>query len=266
MRWHYDLTGAEPIIRDLPVYDGTSLANGELMMLGTTANNSADGGISLITAANGTVATQATNAVGILTESTYEVGGTAPTRTNVNTSGVYLGKVIINPMAVYLCEVSNAAAQDVAVESSSTTTTIKETVTANSCDGYWILFVNCATAAIEGSLRQILTTDSTTGVTIAALDATPTTSDNYIIGHPVHALGQLLISGDGTSMTSTGTLLVAASEGSLLLRVLQSYVSSPSVSLTPLMSYISPGQINVGDGGKLFNDLVMLDSAYNSLS
>ena len=33
MRFHYDLCGAEAVIRDVPVYDATSIAAGELLKL-----------------------------------------------------------------------------------------------------------------------------------------------------------------------------------------------------------------------------------------
>ena len=45
-RWHYDLTGAEPIFMEMPVYDSSNLDNGELLQLGTTDPDSgADEGL-----------------------------------------------------------------------------------------------------------------------------------------------------------------------------------------------------------------------------
>jgi hypothetical protein len=260
MRWHYDLTGAEPIIRDCPVYDASSLAEGELLMLGTSANNTADGGISLVTAGTGTASTDATNAVGILAENTY--ASTAPSRTVDHTSGVYLGKVIINPCAVYLAEYDNDTDHDIAVGSSSTSTRIYATLStigANGLDGYWVLFVNCATSAIEGDLRMI-TENTTTYFTIPALSATPTTSDNYIFANPKHSNAVRLVSGDARYLDCTPTL--DAPEGATKLKVVCSYVCSPQVPLTPLLSYVSPGQINVGKNGKLLADLAMVDHLF----
>lgn len=262
MIFHYDLAGAEAIVRDTPVYDATSLNNGELLMLGTTANNTADGGISLITAGTGTAGNDAVDAVGILTESTY--ASTAPSRAVDNTSGVYLGKVIINPLAVYMAEYYNSTSYDIAVESSSNTTTIYETlstITANNLDGYWVLFVNCDTSAVEGNLRMI-TANGTTTFTIAALDATPSTSDNYIFANPKHSYAVRLISGDARYLDCTPTL--DAPEAATNLRVACSYVSSPNIAPQPLLSYVSPAQQNVGDGGQLFADLVMKDHLFGA--
>ena len=35
-KWRYDITGAEPIVRDMPVYDAATLVYGEYVMKGTT--------------------------------------------------------------------------------------------------------------------------------------------------------------------------------------------------------------------------------------
>lgn len=264
MKWHYDLTGAEPIIRDLPVYDATSLANGELLMLGTTANSTADGGVSLITAGTGTSGNDAIDAVGILTESTYESGGTAPTRTIDSTSGVYFGKTIINPFAVYLAEVNKAAAQDIAVESSSTTTTIYETLSAigaTNLDGYWVLFTDVSTtAAVKGCLRMITDNGATT-FTIPALPATPATTDVYIFANPVHAYIPALLSGDARTINCGGVTLDAP-EGATNLRCLCSYASSDKVSVFPLKTYVHGGTMNLGTGASLFEDIMMKDHLY----
>ena len=51
MKWAYDLTGAEPIIKDEPIYDAATIAYGELVMLGATAFSAgADAGVSFVTA------------------------------------------------------------------------------------------------------------------------------------------------------------------------------------------------------------------------
>lgn len=263
MRWYYDITGAEPIIRDCPVYDASSLADGELLMLGTTANNSADGGISLITAGTGTAGNDAVDAVGILTEDTYE--STAPSRTVDNTSGVYLGKVIINPFAVYLAEYDNGTSYDIAVESSSTTTTIYETlstITANNLDGYWVLFVNCSTSGVGGSLRM-LTANAATTFTIPALSATPSTSDNYIFANPAHSYAVRLTSGDAVDLDCTPTL--DAPEAATNIRVLQSFVQGDAQPFVPLQSYVSPNAtINVGSNGRLFAAILCKDHLYGA--
>ena len=51
MKWAYDLTGAEPIIKDIPVYDAATIAAGELVMLGASAYTAgADAGYAAVSA------------------------------------------------------------------------------------------------------------------------------------------------------------------------------------------------------------------------
>jgi len=263
MRWAFDLTHADPIIRDIPVYDSASLANGELLMLGTSDNNTADGGISAVSAVSNTAANTAINAIGILTESTYESGGTTPNRTVDNTSGVYLGKVIINPFAVYLAEVDSSTGDDIAVESNSTTTTIYESLSnidANGLDGYWVLFKNCSTSGLENCLRMI-TANTTTTFTIPALPSTPSTSDNYIFVNPNHSY-VCNLNAEATKLTSDKTLDYP--EGATNLRIIQSYCQGDGYPhLTPLRNYLSPGgSVNIGGNGALYAEVVMKDHVY----
>ena len=257
MRWSFDLTGAEPIIRDCAVYDGALLANGELLMMGTANNPGTDGGVSLVTAYSGTAANSAVDAVGILTESTY--AASAPSRTVDDTSGVYLGKVIINPFAVYMAQVDGSTGDDIAVESSSTTILIKETLSADTLDGYWVLFTNCASAGLDGQLRMI-TDNETTDFDIPALPSTPTTSDNYIFANPAFAYACNL-NAEATGLTSDKTL--NAPEGATNIRVVNSYAKSTTGPMVPLLSYISPaGSSTLGSGAKLYSEIMMKDHAF----
>ena len=261
MRWSFDLTGAEPIIRDCAVYDAAALANGELLMMGTHKNSAADGGISLITAYNGTAASSAIDAVGILTESTY-ASSNAPDRVVDDTSGVYLGKVIINPFAVYMAQVDGSTGDDIAVESSSTTILIKETLStigADDLDGYWVLFTNCASAGLDGQLRMV-TGNDTDDFDIPALPSTPTTSDNYIFANPAFSYACNL-NAEATMLTSDKTL--DAPEGATNLRVINSYAKSASTPMVPLLSYVSPaGSSSLGSGAKLYSEIMMKDHAF----
>jgi len=262
MRFSYDLTGAEPIIRDMAVYDAALLANGELLQLGTSANTTADGGISLITAYNSTAASSAIDAVGILTESTY--AASAPDRTPVDTSGVYMGKVIINPFAVYMAQVDDSTGDDVAVESSSTTVLIKETLStigASGVGGYWVLFTNCSTPGLDGQLRFITDNDAD-DFDIPALPSTPSTSDNYIFANPANAYACNL-NAEATGLTSDKTLDVP--EGATNLRVIRSYAGSNSNPIVPLLSYISPAASSqLGSGAKLYSDIVLKDHLFGA--
>jgi len=273
MRWTSDLTGAEPIVRDMPVYDGSDLRNGELLMKGTTTDGTVDGAVSLITAYNATPGSSAIDTVGILQESTYESSGTEPSRTWANTSGVYYGKVIINPFAVYRAEILQDTGNDVAVESSSTTVNIYETIaTADEAIGCYIYFTHSsASAAIEGSLRMI-TDNETTYAVVPALKATPTTSDLYIIIQPPHQYPLNLDTnavGISSLETLTDVMTNADSGGATNLRIVETWIESPSVGMCPLRGYKDADSAAVWatmDGldssTKFYHDIIMKDHLF----
>ena len=273
MRWAYDLTGAEPIIKDIPVYDAALLDNGELLMKGTEVVGTTNGGISAITAYNATAANSAIDAIGILQESTYESGGTAPTTVYAGTgsSGVYLGKTIINPFAVYRAEVNQASTTDVACESSSTTTNIYETIaTTDEAIGAWIYFTGTSTtAAIKYSLRCI-TDSETTYAVVPALDATPATTDVYIIIQPAHQYS-LNLDPVSKGMDSVDTLTAAMSNATGdNLRIVDAWVESAGLGMLSLCGYvnrdlnISLGSMKLDSSAKFYNDIVMKDHIFNA--
>jgi len=131
MRFHYDFCNAEPIIRDVNVYDATGLVEGELLMLGNTSKDGGadDDGTAFQTAYEGG-ATDAVDALGICLEtiSCTVAPGSA------TEAGSY-AKCQINPFAVYLAEYSQAAADDVAITTAWTGTTL----TIGSLEDNWIL-------------------------------------------------------------------------------------------------------------------------------
>lgn len=267
MIWAYDLGGAEPIVRDEPVYDAAGLSNGALMVLGTSTNSGADMGIALVCsyASTRTGSNAAIDAVGILQESTYE--GTVPSATYADAAGPRLGKVIINPTAVYRAEYYQGTSYDVAVETSSTTTTIYETLAAaDTFDGYWIYFThNSATAANQGSLRMV-TANTTTTFTIPAIGATPSTSDLYIVISPPHAYsGNLSTDSKGLSSVTTMNQYETCTN----IRVMQSWIESASLGFIPLTGYkdrdtkVVLGELTGLDKNtKFYSDLRLKDHLY----
>jgi hypothetical protein len=196
MKWSYDLFGAEPIIRDEPVTDGTGSAgisaatinSGALMCspitinavdLGGAAN--AGAGYSLVLGYSATVNVSGTNAVGIILESPYAVSTTASSYGST-ASGVY-GKCIINPGAVYQVEQLMDASNDIAVVRNSTTTL--ESVAAGLL-GHWVYFP-LSQAGVKGSLRLLTAVSVTAGTLDTALTTTATsTADTFVLITPKH--------------------------------------------------------------------------------
>jgi len=255
MRWTYDLTGAEPIIRDLPVYDATSLYNGELLMLGTTdPDSNADQGISLITAYVSDSATEAIDVAGILTEKTYE--STAPSRIYAtDTSGVYYGKVIINPFAVYRAEYLQDTSNDVAITSTSSTTLTVSSLE-DDLDGGWVFFPLTSTG-VKNSLRFITTSASGSCVMDSALTASGTSADTIIKILPQHH--QLVALDTG----AVGLSSVDAKAGSTTaIIILENYLQSFSHTMQPLRRITHAGLNNLTNA-KFYADILCTDHLFN---
>jgi len=141
MIWSYDLTGAEPIIKDEPIYDGAAIAKGELLMKGTTdPDSNADQGMAFVTAYSTTDANSAIDALGICledkdTDSDISIDAVYAT----GSDGPCYGKCIINPFAVYRAEHSLAAADDAAITSTSGTTVTVGSLS-DDIDGCYVYF------------------------------------------------------------------------------------------------------------------------------
>ncbi len=244
----------EPIIRDMPVYDAASLANGELLMLGTTdPDSSADCGISLITAAVASSA-EAVDAVGILTESTY--ASTVPSNVYSSTAaGAYYGKVILNPFAIYRAEYKQDTSNDLAITSTSTTTLTIGSLE-DDIDGGWAFFPLTATG-VKNSLRFITASASGSCTMDSALLTTGNSSDTIIKILPQnHRLVRL-------DSTATGLTTTAAVSDGVSLQIVENYISSDGHATQPLRKSIHKGLNNLSNA-KFYADLVMLDHMYNN--
>lgn len=259
MRWHYDLTHAEPIIKDLPVYDATSLAQGELLQLGATDPDSgADKGLALVTAYNATAANSATNAVGILNENTY--ASTAPDNDPASTGGPNYGKVIVNPFAVYMAEHSLAAADDVAITSTSGTTLTVASL-ADDIDGFYAYFPT-ATAGVQGSLRLLTASASGSATMDSALSVDGTASDTVVLIAPPTKYSFNLTS-DGVKVAS-GDGQAAANATNL--RVIETWIDKDEgIELLRPTNGNAVDDLDVkrsGFGPQFFYDIVLKDHAF----
>lgn len=179
-KWSYDLEGGEIIIRDVPAYDAATIAQGEFIMLGTTDPDSgADEGISFVTAYNATAANQAVDALGISLETATTASSPSIASAYSTTTGPCYVKAIINPLAVYLVEQSLAAADDVAITSTSTTTLTVPSLQ-DDIDGCWAYFPLSA-AGVKGSLRLITAAASGSCTMDSALVADGTAADTVVL-------------------------------------------------------------------------------------
>lgn len=262
MKYAYDLTGAEVIIKDMAVYDATALEYGELLMLGTTDPDSAtDEGQSLVTAYSATAANSAVDAVGILNESTYGTGGTAPTRAASTTTGPYYGKVIINPFAVYAVEQNIGTSYDVAITSTSTTTLTVSSLQ-DDIDGCWAYFPLTA-SGVKGSLRYITAAASGSCTMDSALTTTGNSSDTVVLIAPP-PFYSFNLTADALQVASGDCQ--ATVKGATNLRIVQTYIDKGEGEeiMRPNLHYALNNLHNCrgGAGPRFFYHIMMKDHLY----
>ena len=258
MRYSYNLAcpDDEPIIRDMPIYDAALLANGELLMKGTTdPDGGADQGIALVTAYTGSSA-EAVNCVGILQDARWNPNvqgvysqNVAPANVPATaTNGPFYGKVIINPGAVYLAEYDQA---DAIAITSTAGTTLTVAALQDDIDGSFVYFVG-ATAGVTGSLRHLNTSAAGSAVMDSALTVNGTGADSIIRTlRPLSATTNL-------NAASTGLSTTAAINSGVSLRVLDNYVQADNIPFCQLRKATHKGK-NSLQKAKLFAEIVSIN-------
>lgn len=199
-KWSYDITGAEIILRDVPVYDAATIAAGEFIMLGATDPDSgADEGLAFVTAYSATAANQAVDAIGISLETVTTASSPSVASLPSTTTGPAYAKAIINPFAVYSVEQALDAANDVAITSTSTTTLTVASLQ-DDIDGAWAYFPLSA-AGVKGSLRLIVASATGSCTMDSALVTDGTAADTVVLISPANKYS-LPLTADGLKVSS----------------------------------------------------------------
>lgn len=251
--WHYDLSGAEPIIRDMPVYDTALIDLGEFLMLGTTdPDNNADHGVSFITAYTG-ANTELVDALGIANEK-RNTSSTVSVAT-LPGAGDNLSKCIINPGAVYLTEYDQATVMTVA---STDSTTITITNLEDDIDTGFVYIVAGGTGASgnTGSLRMLTASASGSATMAAALTTTESGGDGTAIKilPKFHRLSTL-------NTAATKILSEAAAGDGVKLCIVENYIRSATHELQPL-TYSDHRNLNSLSRAKFYADVKLLDHIF----
>lgn len=243
MKWAYDLTGAEPIIKDELVYDGTAIQNGELLMLGAAAFSAGtDAGVSLVSAAPDTVgANAAVNAFGICLESKNTAGNpnggpvgsnvndgfSIATAQNVTTGNHQAAKVIINPMAVYRAEMYTASASALAASATSAKITVTG-VAAATMDGAYVYFQSTAGAA-KGNLRMVVASATAGSLLLDAATSTlQTTADTVLFIGQKNRFVHNISGGSSTVIDAIYTISQTVGFAGTNLRIVENYIDRGS--------------------------------------
>ena len=261
MKWAYDLTGAEPIIRDEIVYDAAAINIGELLMLAPDGDFTVGtgGNYGLVTAYSSTApAAHAVDAVGISLEAktTSSVPSVA-TATDTTAEPCYV-KTIINPFAVYRAEVSTV--EQAAITSWATTHLV--IATSASVANYlgWVYF--SATGGPNfGELRMVMNTFAAGTVeTDSAPKATATTADYVTF---IHAKNQYADGLDDTAVMVEMATAASTHMGGTNLRIVETWVDGDQ-GLEVMKQHVHKAcsRKKGSKVAKFYNDIMMKDHAF----
>ena len=246
------VTGSnDPIVRDVPMYDASDVALGELLMLGNTSAGSGDSGVAFQTAYEGSQSLQAVDALGICMEAE------TPTSTQATPFEYY--KAIINPFAVYSAEYSQGTSDDIDCDAISASTAFTDTTIEDNIDCGWI-YCPLASGGAKGLLRYI--SASAAGTATLSQAITTTTSDTYIkILPPNHALVNLTT--DAKRLTSQ----VAAGSGVSIL-IMSNWIVSSRYAMLEMNKLANWKKIEPETGAHptdtmIYADISLLDHIYN---
>lgn len=254
LKYHYDVSGAEAIVRDTRVYNVGALEVGTAMASGpvATAENC---GAAIVADSN-----VLSNIIGVLNEDM-----TAAEALGVVATGVdKYGKIIINPFAVYLGLYSDHADDDNVNTAASTGGKVLTATMVTDHERAWAYVNdNGSSAGGAGNLFQAGSSGGGTTALTAATDyddnmTTTNTSDTFIVmpapyGADVagygfdlsEATGQISMQLQGLQGTGTGAMLI-----------LENYIASGFRPMEPLVCAKHSGYNYKSEDPKFYGDVM----------
>jgi len=235
MKWAYDLSGAEGIIRDIPVYgNAAAIISGAGVMRGATPGTNQ--GFAIL--ATGACA----DFWGVLQELHAAVAAGADSKQD-GTAYTYR-KAIINPFAVWRTEYDSTDTMAVA---STSTTTVTVTSLEDDIDGGWLL-------GNDGQLQYLVA--SASGSATSKTASAWTSANTVLKILPVnHQLGKLNATGD-----KLGT---DAAAGSAVITVVENYLKARGIPLQKLNPTKHSGLTLTSP--VCYSDIVFRNHTYNSI-
>ena len=226
MRFHYDVTQASPVIRDVPLYIASNAGVVAGQALAACLDDATEGNGCAVAA----TATSMVDFYGVTTEAVSD-------GTSVNATGVqFYSKMIINPCAVYMAEV-DATNQGTNTAASTTGEVITCTFSANNLAA-WIYMNGPSTDTAFGNIIKVgavSTTASVTGVTGTSLDdelKANTTSSTFIMIPSI--LGGGIASGTHDLNTACTKVDGKPAPTGANILALENYINSVRFPLEPL--------------------------------
>ena len=270
MKWHYDLTGAEPILRDMPVYATSDILKGSALSrkgaISTEQNHSsfqlADPGVlDEVVGITNELYDYSAHLSGI---NKNEANGVTAIATGVQN---YV-KCIINPMVAWMTEWSQHADND-SVNTAADTTgkTITGTFSSPGDDrgGDWVYITDTGSAiGGKGNLFQIGASSTTVYTAVTSYDdnlAGNNTSDTYIVMNMPYT--SLVVGGSIDLSAASGEAGIKMKGNDLtgvdtgLAIVLQNYITDVSTPITPLHAQTCSGRTYDAATATLWGDLYL---------
>jgi len=268
MKWVYDLTGAEPIIRDHQVYDAAAIAQGEMLMVAASADFTTGTTECLVSAYSTTVtAAHAVDAMGISMEA-KDTDDSPSVATAVDSTAEHCYvKTIINPHAVYRAEIisaNNGTCGDIAVSAwtaaGDCNVAVSPTAAVVMLSSMW-MYVSNAEGPNFGQLRYVL--DSATADSFqldSAPTATSTTADRVIF-IPSKTQYSMGLSNDAT-MLSNGSAVLKIS-GCTALRIVETLMDADGgLEIMHPHKHKTSKRLKAGNAAKFYNDITSVDHCY----
>lgn len=228
MRFHYDITGAAPVIREHGLYIASNAGTVAGQALAASLNDATDGAGEVV-AATGTTCV---NIMGVASETVSD--GTSV----VATGAMFYQKLIVNPFAVYLAEAgaeNGTTGQE--TSGSSTGEVVTDTFSANNSNA-WIYFYGPSGNTADGNIIKVGAITSTTDVTNVTGTAYDdelgaTTTDSTFIMIPSALGGGVTEGAVDLNTACTKVNAIPAPTGAAIVS-LENYISSKSNPLQPL--------------------------------
>ena len=253
MKFHYDVSAAEPIIKDLRIYNSGALLDGTAMASGPVATAEGSGAL---TVADSDVLS---NIVGVLQEDVSSADALSVVAEGVDK----YAKICINPLAVWLIPYS-VHADDDEVTTTTTAKVLTQTMVTDHERGWAYVTDAGSSAGGFGNLFQIGASGTTATITAATsyddnMVATLANVDTFIVLIPPFSADvaggscDLSEASGQVSMQLKGYETTAAAGAAV---VLENYITSASRPMEPLVCAKHSGYNYASEDPKFYADLM----------
>jgi len=252
MRWHYDVTGAEPIIRDIPVYSSGALIEGQPMMSGPVATD-VNNGRSIPA-----VATVVKNIIGVLQEPVTAANALAVVLTGYEK----YAKHIINPFAVWLAEYSQTTTDTIILTGADATgkTCTSADFGTDHETGCWDYITSQGVGTGHGNLFCV------GAITTTTVHTAVTDYDDYLKANAIGDYDLILHARYGATVAAGTVNLSAAALNKITghlatectgaMMVLENYIEGNGIPMQPLVISQHSGNNYKGDAPRFYGDVV----------